>query len=509
MIIICLSILLSSGAFSLDDYLTERLNNNHYSKDQLTYALSLKLDAAYAIKLTEFKLGTVPWIFYAKLIANSDGQTSKKIADYYYQQGDVKNSIIWYQQAVKLLDSSAVMPLAKLYFSQNKLGLAQKVLESAKNQSSIHMYFAVELAIAQGDLSYIATHLDKLSSSEVGNTLLAKINQYEVLSEITINAKLTKGNYLSNQLQSQVSLAEKNCPTSMQLLASTLADLDKLSQFKKQFKQHPLNKYLCLSEPKYIPINKFHCYHTVNSAISCNEGTWQTFTQNLSTRYIGLLYPYGGANVHLGIMYVDREDTFDIFSHEITHLLGFVDEYPLAKKHPKCDQVQTAMFAQNIAVLQKRYYGNKKEVRNNILKSIPWRKKIKVLTPILTSQLTPNKESLDNIIEENSWLLGTPKKYRGEYGVFNADTCNTADFRSYKPLDKITQLQYYQVEFPNKYLDLLVNNWQEYLMPSFHYNIAMSLLVKGDIAQGRTWLLKSASMETNKTREMKILKAQF
>ena len=504
-----LSVLLSSGSFFLDDYLTEKLNNNHYSKDDLSYGLMLKLDAAYKIKLTELELGTESWLNYGKVLAKGNGQISKKIADYYFQQGEFETSIIWYQQAIKLLDYSAALPLAKAYFIQNKLALAHKTLENVKSLSATDVLFAIELAIAQGDTFSIAKYIDMLSSSEIGKTLVDKIIKYQVLSGANINQTFNNANYSLNELQNKALLSEQSCPTSIQLYATTLADLDQLSEFIKQFKQYPLNEYLCLSQPKYIPIKQLHCHHNKTKAIKCDEGTWQSFTQHLNTRYIGLLYPHGGANVHLGILYIDREDTFDVFSHEITHLLGFVDEYPLVTNHPRCHQTQTAMFAQNIAVLDKKYYGDKKEIRNNIIKSIPWGEKIKPTTPILTFPVNLKNELLNTFVKENTWLLGTPNTYKGEYGVFNADTCNEGSFRSYKPLKRITQLQYYQVEFPNQYLDLLANNWYEYLMPSFHYNIALSLLVKGDLVEGRTWLLKSASMESKSARKLKILQAKF
>ena len=93
-IIIILSILLSSEKFSLDDYLTDKLNGNDYSKDQLTYALTLKLDAAYKVKFTEAKLGSEAWLYYAKLLARDNGQISKEIANYYFQQGELDTSVI-------------------------------------------------------------------------------------------------------------------------------------------------------------------------------------------------------------------------------------------------------------------------------------------------------------------------------------------------------------------------------------------------------------------------------
>jgi hypothetical protein len=500
------SILLSSGSFFLDNYLTEKLQKNHYSEDELTYALNLQLDAAYQIKLAQHAFGTDLWLKYAKKIAKSDGEISKKLAEHYFHQGQIDTSILWYRQAIKFLDSSAILPLAKLYFRSDQLELARKILASDKSQLLANLPLAIEVAIAQGDLIFIAKNLHRLSASKIGKTLLAKIKQYKILSGI--NETNNEQRYISNELQSAtlIPIQKKSCRIRLQLFATTLDDLYKLSQFKKQFSQHPLNEYICLNEPKYVQFDQLNCDNDKTNAIKCDEDVWQMLTKNFESRYIGLLYPDGGANVHSGIMYFDRNDTFDIFSHEITHLLGFVDEYPLVEEHPKCQQIQTTKFAHNIVVLPKIHYGEKTNVRREILKNIPWAKQIKYSTPILTRILTSTNNPIAN---KYKWLIGTPQKYEGEFGVFNADTCNSSDFQSFKPLGVMTQLEYSEIQFPKQYVALLESNRHKYLMPSFHYNVALSLLLKGDLKQGRAWLLKSASLENNNGRKTKILQAKF
>jgi len=503
-----LSILLSSSSFFLADYLTDKLNNNNFSEQELSYALELKLDAANRVMLGRLELsgrsneGAVDehhnqlWLSYAKKVALNDGETSIKLARFYFNKMETNKSIYWYQQALGLQYYRAVFPLAKLYFENNQLELSRKTLVNNLALSSDVFLLAVEVAIAQGDTLFLQKYLPRLSNSEQGQIILAKIKQYQILADGEENV-----------------LTDESCRTSLQLFATSLADLDKTLQFKQQFSKHVLSDYICLAPPKYLPINKLTCEHKKGAAIKCLEGDWQTIAQNINTRYLGVLYPYGGANVHLGIMYFDRNDTFDVFTHEISHLLGFVDEYPLAKNHAKCRQVQNEMFAQNITVINKNYYGEKAKVRTEVLKTIPWASMIKPSTPILTSNTLNDKDLISThgeyLLEQSTWLLGTPKDFENEVGVFNADTCQSIHYRAYKPLNKASQLQYYQLSLPKEYLKILTELGEQFYMPSFHYNVAMALLSNSELEQGKAWLIKAMKMEDINARKLKVLQGKF
>ena len=39
----------------------------------------------------------------------------------------------------------------------------------------------------------------------------------------------------------------------------------------------------------------------------------------------------GKANVHNGIMFIDRQDSYDVFINELAHFAGFIDEYHWVK----------------------------------------------------------------------------------------------------------------------------------------------------------------------------------
>lgn len=513
-----LSVLLSSSSFFLTDYLTNKLQSAQYSKHDLAYGLAVKLDAAYKIRLNQLEIagehGSELWLKFAIKLAIVDGETNVELAEYYLDKNEISQSIRWYKQAIELSNMNAVLPLAKLYFDNNEIELARKTLAASSYKSVENIVFSVKVAIAQGDLLFVAQNLRKIAIDVQGQELLRKINLYKILSSNSLDEdKFSSNNlYQLKQTDNFIQVDNISCPTSLQVFATSLADLEKISQFNEQFAQHPLNDYICLAEPKYVSIKNVHCDHEKMSAIRCDESKWQFLTNNTEARYLGLLYPYGGANVHLGMLYFDRADSFDVFSHEVTHLLGFVDEYRLSDNHPKCQQVQTEMFAQNIVVLNKNYIGKRDVIRREVLKNIPWAEKIKASTPILINidylNQTPSiNEKNDEL--EHEWLLGTPSEYQHEFGLFTADTCIAENYRTFKPLTKITQLEYNQVEFPREYLGLLTTHWQRYLMPSYHYNVALSLLIKGDIELGRAWLIKAVSMESSDVRKLKILQMKF
>jgi hypothetical protein len=208
----------------------------------------------------------------------------------------------------------------------------------------------------------------------------------------------------------------------------------------------------------------------------------------------------GGANVHLGMMYLDSHDSIDVFSHEISHLLGFVDEYPLAKSHERCLQPQPEPFSHNIAVLNNTYYGDRTILREQILKAIPWAQYISNKTPILQKILG----------QEKTWRLGTPENNNDHFGLFIAESCDNSsvasklDISAYKPIAKRTQLRYFAKDFPQEYVTLLSDQSKQFLMPSFHYNMALALYQHGIIEEAKYWLEQATLWEKNSIRRKRI-----
>jgi hypothetical protein len=299
----------------------------------------------------------------------------------------------------------------------------------------------------------------------------------------------------------------------LQLFATNLKHLKHVERLIKGFNlQQPLAKFVCLPPPKFISAHELSCKAEINQPIVCNEQRWKVIADKVNSRHIGLMLSVGGANVHLGMLYFDLQDTVDIFSHEVSHLLGFVDEYPLVKNHEKCQEAQQKMFSHNIAVLNTYYDGEQRAVREKVLSATPWARYIKRSTPIL-------QPVINGLTKKTLWQVGTPNKYKGEVGLYEAESCQNSSkltggysntrFSAFKPLNQRTQLRNHSSKFPPQYLDLLKSKPQTYLMPSFHYNIALALYQKGDIEQAKYWLTEATKWESTPLRKRLIGKGEF
>ena len=139
------------------------------------------------------------------------------------------------------------------------------------------------------------------------------------------------------------------------MFATTLKGLKKVDKLIAAFNSHTLNPYFCFNTVRYIHESKLSCYHQKEHAIQCDESIWADVKQDEKTRYLGIMLPAGGANVNAGILYLDIEDNEQVFAHELSHLLGFVDEYALVKDHQQCRENQSAIFSHNISIFRKKY----------------------------------------------------------------------------------------------------------------------------------------------------------
>jgi len=362
-------------------------------------------------------------------------------------------------------------------------------------------------AIDLGDTRLVNTLLNsdvsKLASNTTMDSLLVNIDKYLVIDQKSV--------FTNNTFDKPSS-----CITSLQLFATNIKHLKHIELLIKDFKaQQPLAKYICLPTPRYISLEKLDCTANRHEAISCDEAIWEGIAESVHSRHIGLMLKQGGANVHMGILYFDTKDNVDVFSHEISHLLGFVDEYPLIKAHEKCRGVQSKTFSHNIAVLKKFYQGTRKSVRFGILKNIPWAASIKSSTPIL-------QEAVIGENNEMYWRLGTPIEFKDKVGVHIAESCQKATednnvasvqggsgLSAFKPLSRRTQLRYFSSDFPVEYLTLLQMKPKAYLMPSFHYNIAFALFQQGQTIDAKYWLEQAAKWEEDPLKKLIILSGEF
>mgnify|MGYP002700306884 CR=1 FL=1 len=507
--IMSLSVFLLTGlptsSFFLSKYLTQLINENEHNDTQLAFAIEKENLTALNFAWKNSKLHDVQWLKFAKTLAKSQGEAAFQLAIYY--QSNPTNAIFWYKSAIRLHYPEASTALALLYFQQGNLVTASEILdalsiESLDKLSDEAIILKVNIAINQGRVAdvqkLIIEYAQQLESSKEGRALLDDIQKYQIP-------------FNDNQAL-ELSLVAMSCENSIQLFATSVNHLKHLENLIADFSQQALNESVCFSPVRYIPIDSLDCTNEKDENIQCNEVNWQPWANSVHTRYVGIMLPQGGANVHFGVLYFDAEDSVDVVAHEISHLLGFVDEYPLVAEHVKCRAIQDDVFSQNISVLKNSYKGNRTAIRASLLKQIAWAKHISNNTPIL--------QSIENINGEHYWKLGTPEEFKDETGVFYAQTCNNSTFKlkngfsAFKPISRRTKLQYSALSFPQLYSELLKDNLNQHTMPSFHYNIALAYFQKipfqqKNIEEAKYWLDQAASKEQDFDRRKKIRQGGF
>ena len=501
---------LSTSSFFLSEHLTKIIVENEHSTSQLSFAIKQENLAAlnFAWKKTPFH--SEQWLKLAKTLAKTQGEVAYQLAVYYQYKPEL--AIFWYKSAIRLNSLEASTALAQHYFQQGKLIKAAEVLanlpiELLEKSNVAPIVLKVNIAINQGRVADVEGLINKytqqLQITAAGRLLLADIQKYQVQFNDSQALK-----------SSQLTLS---CDNSIQLFATNFNHLKHLENIVLDLQKQALNNSVCFSPVRYMPINALDCSNEQGSTIHCDELNWQLWASAINTRYVGIMLPRGGANVHLGILYFDAQDTVDVVAHEISHLLGFVDEYPLVAEHVKCQAPQKEPFSQNISVLKNSYQGGQKEVRAKVLKQLAWAKYIKKSTPIL--------HSVTGMNGKHYWQLGTPEEFKHKIGVFNVPTCNdsnykpSGDFSAFKALSHGTKLQYFALRFPELYLLLLQENSTQYRMPSFHYNIALayyqqipfqqSSLQQRSLDQANYWLEQAASWEDDFDRRKKVRQGEF
>jgi hypothetical protein len=473
LLIMSLIVMLSSSSFLLCNYLTQQIIKGKYSKAQLNYAVSLKVIPALKIKQRLALKGSSLWLNYTTKLALQQPLHSLILAKYYQQQYTrnqdkvlLNNIVFWHKKAIKQGSMTAVLSLAKWFYHQNELPKAEKLLAAHKNYSTEYAILYFKILIAQGTIENNAALTETLQKilqkTSYGQAFLQQLTAYQIIkapknifdSKVYLNASIKDSD-----------ATIKFCDNTIQFFATRLVDLIKVEQLIKGFKNHALAAFVCFAPVRYIAATKLSCKAVNNKAIRCDESIWRDYSSTIKSKYIGLLLPSGGANVHLGMVYLDSQDTVQVFAHEISHLLGFIDEYSLPLQHPVCQQKQKAPFAHNIAVIKARYHGTRSEIRKHVLAQIPWSTYIKPSTPILQARHVKNQQV---------WQVGTPNEYNQDVGVFLAETCHGRTVSAFKALAKQTQLRYYEEEFPKLYIQQFKLRPQQFLMPSFHYNLALT-----------------------------------
>lgn len=459
-----------SGSFFLPQYITSKIALNDISEAEVSYAIKKGIRNAVQHRFLMVEEQSNEWFYLAKTLAEKDKNIAFDLATIYHLEDETTQAIYWYKQAAFLKHNKALLELIDLYIEEGDLLKAKALLLTQKHDHEA-LEKLIDVSITLGDLKLLDELLSLIESPQK-NILINEIRQYQISKKYDIHLINQQGN---NQ-----------CRNSIQLFATNLANLHKLDTLISNVQKHPISRYFCFNRPRYISNEQLNCSYDTEKAIQCREMVWSQLTPEVNTRYLGLMLNQGGANVNNGILYLDGIDDKNVFIHELSHLLGFVDEYPLSSHHKICQKPQTSIFSHNISVLKPYYEGSREEVLTLLEKQIPWFDLIDKKTPLMERA-------------GNKWKIGTPTSYvfnhSKEVGLFEAETCQNNSTQAFKPTRIKTNLRYYEESFIELYLQLLNKNVDKYAMPSYHYNVAKSLFKNNKEQLGLQWLNKALRRE--------------
>lgn len=408
----------------------------------LQYAQLLNTQGYYKNVYQHSIVGSAEWLNASRKLASSNADIAYALAMYLKTRSQNREYLLWLESANSDGSIKASIELMEYYFLKENY---EKVIELSTHKGLVDNVTAQEIllkiGLLTGDIEIFESARYFLSKPDVRSTLISQLSVFTLAPE---------------PLEQIV-----KCQISIQPIASTFDDLITLSELAKQVEQGELAGYFCFAKPLYQSLESLQCDHLEKSRISCKPRIWQQ--GNLANfANILVMVPKGGANVNRDIIYIDREDTKNVVEHELLHILGFVDEYPLPINHAKCMQVQSVPFSHNVVVLDKYVSAmNQQLLRERILQQVPWRAHILPTTPIFT-------------INSAGWKLGTPEKFSEKVGLHFANTCNGVRYndngeqvslQAFKPLQKTTKLEYFELDIPTLYSELLESNTFEFTLP--------------------------------------------
>jgi tetratricopeptide (TPR) repeat protein len=546
-IILGLLLQLSSSSFLATFGLTSWKTHQKITKPLLDYTVKNQNLSFMKFALKQETEGSLNWRTLLATMAKIDADSAYQLASFYKSNFDNHKALLWFKQAARLNHHGAKIQWALLTLKMNdnsetsfneamlaldlipsnSSSLSEDVPVSIQRQKAI---IILKIMVSKGDMksfnSLLLQDLSLLLSHEEGQMLLEEFKlfnlDYFYSLEVQKNLLTPKKHVIrATQFSTDSMEAEqgavvhlKNCLADIQLFATNIKDLYQTQKLIEDFNTSLLSEHVCLPPVRYIPLPELNCHqeklYTRQDTLQCDESSWHQYAQTIKTKYIAVVIPQTSSHVNLGILYLKSGENSQGFSHEITHLLGFIDEYPIPAQHSKCQKAQERPFSLNIAVLKKSYDGDIKALRKKVLSHIPWGENVKDTTPIFVEKY--NIKNKEKMVKDNYWQLGTPDNYRDEIGVFITKTCDNSPIRqiaAFKPVFSLTHLNYSSLELPKEYLKLLTQYGNEFQMPSYEYNIALSYLYQGMHKNAKYWLNKAAFHEDSSIKKQRILEARF
>lgn len=285
-------------------------------------------------------------------------------------------------------------------------------------------------------------------------------------------AKTALNTIQSNTTQTLSSLLElapvgPNCAQTIQFAATTLVSFIQAKSFHAQFEKDKrlADLPICALPPIWLKKDSVQCSSNFDNEarLGCDLYPLSQLQTALSFTHLVIFAEQGKANVNNGLMFLDQTDTYSVFVHELAHFAGFVDEYALPERLAN-------------------YHCTRNEAPNLLLKGD---------TEDMTQPYIPiqRADNWKRALEAHNQLQLLENDRPVLHHIARSNTCKNTDFKSFKPSNQLTFLEYHDVpNIPKVYRTL----WRQALLnkanyPAINDNLAIAAFANNDNSAGVFW----------------------
>lgn len=321
------------------------------------------------------------------------------------KNGLLSQALPLYQQAAATGDTTAVAAVLRLQQSISSVAELSEWLQNVPLAAEQRQPFLAQLGLWQ-----------QLPASEV---IRYQQQWQKAFSKMTAPIK--------NGLQQQLTTAdEPQCALHLQPVLSTAQSALQWLQLSKQWQQDAQlsSLALCFKAPVFIDSQQLACSEQRAERIQCDAASLKQLVLQSGATQLLVLAGQGGASYNNGWLQLPETATLPLLRHELSHLFGFIDEYPLAE-----------------------------EIAGD---------------ECVAGRITPNllfsKDDLPAFLAR--WQLNA-----ADIKLTAVDTCKHTSQRAYRVVGADSHLQHYELPVPDLYLKLMQQQLQrpEQLMPVAYY----------------------------------------
>lgn len=414
--------LLFKAASMGDDSALQALSlyaSNYQSQYWLEMAASLSSETAL-FELAQLSVSEVDRQKYYRLAAQQGNRDAQfELAMLAGQQRE-----FWLEKAANQGLLKAQVALYQWYLLQHHDEQALYWLEiAAKNDGESALLLAQRLwAKADYERAKVWMHLAKDKKIKAANEYVRLMDAF----------------WPTNQFQTQLMNTETECTVRIQPIATSLLSMKKIQQHVTDYNNDSRLSELpmCFNRPIWVDDQLLACSGNWRGQqrLGCNLTSLDEKLNPSKFTHLLVVADRGKANVNQGVIYLDLADNYDVLVHELAHLVGFVDEYPLS------DAVAEQVCYQGV------------DAPNLIIKDVGGQQ--------------------NDYTDVESMDLSYWQQFDLPIRLSAARTCNNHLLQAYKPASKLTFMEYYDTAYiPPIYLVMwqsrLVN--KEGVVPAYQY----------------------------------------